>query len=146
MPMGIYFMTGDLDKNINRNDVVVFCPSKDLLNFFSERNYISKKIIGSCEGGFSPFVKHVIALRGDKIEIENNELYLNGTLIKNSQIFDTDSIGRRMSRLKNGFKKVLSKDEIFVFGDESIRSLDSRYMGLVHTSSVLSKAKLIWRF
>ena len=69
MPMGIYFMTGDLDKNINRNDVVVFCPSKDLLNFFSERNYISKKIIGSCEGGFSPFVKHVIALRGDKIEI-----------------------------------------------------------------------------
>lgn len=146
MPRGIYVMTGKLDKKIRKNDVVSFCPHQELMDFFLTRKYISGYKGASCYNKFHPFIKHIIAIEDDNIEVKNNSIFLNGVLVKNSNIFNIDKLNRPISHLPNGYKKTLSKDEYFTFADGVTRSLDSRYLGVVKKEDILSKSYLLWRF
>ena len=146
MPRGIYFMTGILDTDFRKNDVISFCPSEEKMDFFETRNYISGYTGASCYGKFPPFLKHIIAIEGDNIEVKSDSIFLNGFLLKNSNIFNTDKLNRPIFRLQNGYKIKLLKDEYFTFADGLRRSLDSRYLGIIKKENILSKSYLIWRF
>jgi conjugative transfer signal peptidase TraF len=146
MPRGIYLMTGILDTDFRKNDVVSFCPSEEDMEFFLTRKYISGYVGASCYHRFPPFLKHIIADEGDNIEVKNNSIFLNGVFVKNSNIFNSDKLNRPIYRLPNGYKKTLSKDEYFTFADGVTRSLDSRYLGIIKKENILSKSYFIWRF
>lgn len=136
-------MPGEFSKGINKNDIIAFCPEEKFFELFSNRGYISKNIIGNCYNKYPPFIKRVIAITGDKIEIKNDDVYLNGNLINNSHIYSNDKNGYKLPRLNNGFKKILKVNELFVFADGVSRSLDSRYVGIINKKNIISKAYLI---
>ena len=145
MKKGLYLMTKNFGE-INRGDIVAFCPEENLMELFSNRNYIPKKEVGKCYNKYSLFIKKVIGKKGDLIEIKQNRVYINSFLIKNSKIFNFDNSNRDLKHLNNGFKKVLSDDEFFLFADGVKYSLDSRYLGIIKKNKILNKSYFLWGF
>ena len=143
MPLGVYLSYKNTEK-ISTGDIIGFCVSEKTYDLFFLRGYITSKN-GSCYNDFPPFIKKVIAKKGDLVEIKNNKLYVNSIEIKNSTIFDKDIKGRKLEHLENGYSHIMQNDEVFAFGDNNMRSLDSRYIGLIKTGVILFKAKILYQ-
>ncbi|ARR03170.1 conjugative transfer signal peptidase TraF (plasmid) [Campylobacter vicugnae] len=87
------------------------------------------------------FLKKVVAVAGDYVEIKNSKIFVNHKLIKDSQIFKFDSNHNALPTLS--FSGVLKNNEIFVLG-EHIKSFDSRYFGVLDIQkNSVKKAKEI---
>ncbi len=87
------------------------------------------------------FLKKVIAVAGDYVEIKDSKIFVNHKLIKDSQIFKFDSNHNVLPTLS--FSGVLKNNEIFVLG-EHIKSFDSRYFGVLDIQkNSVKKAKEI---
>ncbi|MBX9837473.1 MAG: signal peptidase I [Silvanigrellaceae bacterium] len=145
MPRGIYIMY-NYSFIIKNGDIITFCPDEKFYDLYYSRGYLSKIKNGKCYGKYSEFIKKVIGTSGDKIEINLNELIVNGTIIKNSNLYDYDRDGRKLYHLKNGFSKFLLDDEVFVFSNGVKYSLDSRYIGIIKLNKINKKALFIWGF
>lgn len=88
-------------------------------------------------------LKRVLAKSGDKIEVKVNGVFVNGYLIKNSHgIKEFRHI--MLSPLPVGYKRTLENGEYFVLG-ETRTSFDSRYFGVIGTSSFMNQATLIMK-
>lgn len=83
------------------------------------------------------FVKRVIALPGETIQIKGNRIFINGKRIY-------EQYGKDPMTYAGIAKQpiLLGKDEYFVLGDNREISLDSRYeeVGLVHKKSIAGRA------
>lgn len=86
------------------------------------------------------YIKRVIGLPGDKIEIKNNVLYRNGKKVNEPYIkekMDTDDIAL-----------TVEKGKVFVMGDNRNNSLDSRTFGTIdYHDEVIGKVMVrLWPF
>ncbi len=93
------------------------------------------------------FIKRVIALGGEKIKLENgqiwifNDEYPGGVLLDESVYLDPDVFTKGSVEIK------LAEDEYFVMGDNREFSHDSRAWGPVNKSEVIGKVLLrAWPF
>lgn len=88
---------------------------------------IKKKVVG---GDY--IVKRVIGVGGDKVEIKQGQLYINGEEIKESyikdQIYDSTDIDMKIGQGK-----------VFVMGDNRNNSMDSRAFGLIDEGDICGK-------
>jgi len=82
------------------------------------------------------YVKRVIGLPGETIEIMDNEVFINGQKIKESYLAEETKTFPEMA-------KTLSDDEYFVMGDNRERSNDSRIWGTVSSSDIIGKVSFI---
>lgn len=86
------------------------------------------------------YIKRVVAVPGDKVQIKNGTLYVNGEEVKDS--FESDSMedaGLAEEEITVG------EDEYFVLGDNRNNSEDSRYanIGNVKKEYIIGKAWFI---
>ena len=85
------------------------------------------------------FVKRVIAVPGDTVEIRHGEVYVNGTLLEEPYVLEPSSAAME--------RRVMDPDEYFVLGDNRLRSNDSRVWGPVPIENIVGKAWIIyWPF
>ena len=108
-------------KEPRRDDIVVFIypedPSKD-------------------------FIKRVVGVEGDTVEMRDKVLFVNGKKIERDYTIHTD---RRLIGGRDTFGPVtVPKDSLFVMGDNRDNSHDSRFWGFVPLSSVKGKAFMIY--
>ena len=90
------------------------------------------------------FIKRVIGVAGDEVEVRAKKVYINGREIDDPHAhFDGDGLGGLQARDDYGPKRV-PEDHIFVMGDNRDRSLDSRYWGYVPLKDIKGKAFLIY--
>jgi len=90
------------------------------------------------------FVKRVVGLPHDRIEIRDKEVYLNGKSLTESYIQHTDpSILPENPRDKLG-PVTMPSNAYFVMGDNRDSSLDSRFWGYVSKDKILGKAVVIY--
>ena len=139
-------------KKPNRGDIVVFEFPKD------------RSIL---------YVKRVIGLPGDEIEVFNNQVYINGNLIVGHELdgedlknlfdgkFMPESI--KLTRVVHGEKEFIKatqedaphhlntagkvlvpENNVFVMGDNRDYSSDSRVWGLVPYSHLLGRPLFVW--
>ena len=112
-------------KKPQRQDIVVFKYPKD-----PDKDYI----------------KRVIGIAGDIVEIKEKKVFINGKPIKDEHAYFTDNNvknGRFFSRDNYGPEKV-PENHLFVLGDNRDNSYDSRYWGFVNIDAVKGNAFIVY--
>lgn len=92
-------------------------------------------------------IKRVIGLPGDTIVFKDDKLYINGTYYSEDYL-DKEYVEEAKERYSatlftNDFEITLADDEIFVMGDNRLRSADSRTLGTFEYSDIIGKKGLI---
>jgi len=91
------------------------------------------------------FVKRVIGTEGEKVQIIQNKIYLNDTLIHDPWgHFSYKWPAAYLQMMENFGPVVVPKDSFFVLGDNRENSDDSRFWGFVPLNDVLGKAFVIY--
>lgn len=94
------------------------------------------------------YIKRVIGLPGDKVEVKEDTLYINGKQMKEPYLEDIkkDLI---LDKLTGDFtleeltgEAVVPEGALFVMGDNRLHSKDSRFFGPVPISSLIGEVKL----
>lgn len=93
------------------------------------------------------FVKRVIGLPNDLIEIRDKALYVNGELFQEDYVIhiDTNIIPAKIRPRDNLGPIRVPQNSLFVLGDNRDASFDSRFWGFVDISKVKGKVtKIYW--
>jgi signal peptidase I len=89
------------------------------------------------------FIKRLIGLPGDMLEIRNGNIYVNNNLLSGPQ-FNKRYYYNRGDFAKEGEVLIVPQDSYFVLGDNSASSKDSRYWGFVPKDNILGMAVTIY--
>jgi signal peptidase I len=92
------------------------------------------------------FIKRVIGLPGDQIEIIDRNIYINGKLYDDNYGYyrgKGQNATPAMSKARSG-PVTVPDNHLFVMGDNRDHSYDSRYWGFVPLESVKGKAFIIY--
>jgi len=109
---GQYMFIKIYDKSYQRGDVVVHKYPKDTTKYF---------------------IKRIIGLPGEKIEIRNNAVYVNGNILNESAYLGADV------ETAGDINITLAGDECFVMGDNRSGSSDSRAWGPLKKNLIIGK-------
>lgn len=85
------------------------------------------------------FIKRVVALEGDRVEIKDGSLFVNGELIEEPYLYNNYGMA-------DYGPYVVPEDHIFVLGDNRNNSMDSRddQVGAISLEQVRGKAFLVF--
>lgn len=99
------------------------------------------------------FIKRVIGLPGERVEVKNNQLYINDTVIKQPFLepqadFEMEypivTYDFTLESITNGKYKEIPEGYILVLGDNRVNSKDSRWLGLISEDQIVGKTELIY--
>jgi len=127
---GEYLLTDKLTYMFSqpkRGDVVVFkAPSSE-----------------ACSEDECEYIKRVIGLPGDKVKVENNQVYLNGELLNQSWI-PSDFVTEAGTFSQEGVEESVPEGQYLVFGDNRSHSRDGREFGPIKKDSIVGKAFFVY--
>ena len=89
----------------------------------------------------TPFIKRVIGVAGDTIQVKDGQVFVNGTALDEPYLF-ADADGTRQSTTSDEPQWVVPDNDVFVMGDHRQASADSRLFGPIPVASVLGRALL----
>ncbi len=92
------------------------------------------------------FIKRVIGVGGDKIEIKNKVVYVNNVaLVEPYTIYNSKSAGESATEPRDNFEPVtIPRNKFLVLGDNRDNSHDSRFWGYVDMSEIKGRAFIIY--
>jgi signal peptidase I len=118
-------------RDIHRQDIVVFKYPKELNK---------------------DFVKRVIAMEGEKVEIRDKQVYINDSLItedykvhNDTQVFTKNGYYRYDDTIRDNFGPVVvPPGHCFVMGDNRDNSMDSRYWSFLPRDNIKGRPWIIY--
>jgi signal peptidase I len=115
----------------DRGDIVVFDPPASWAS-----------------AGGVPFIKRVIGLPGDQVEIRDGRVYVNAVELDEDYVFQENGRPQPTEPTPGGTTSwVVPDGGLFVMGDHRRDSADSRSFGPIETSHVIGRAWLrYWPF
>lgn len=88
------------------------------------------------------FVKRVVALGGETVELRDGVVLINGTPI--TELYPTALAGGDRACTSNYGPQKIPEEQLFVLGDNRCNSEDSRFFGFVPVQNVVGKALFIY--
>ncbi|KKT28581.1 MAG: Signal peptidase I [Candidatus Giovannonibacteria bacterium GW2011_GWC2_44_9] len=86
------------------------------------------------------FIKRIVGLPGETVEIKNSKIFINGDVVSESFI-SADIAKKTLPNLKTN----LDENEYFVLGDNRPKSSDSRFWGALPKDKIMGRALLrLW--
>jgi signal peptidase I len=108
-----------------RGDIVVFQPPT---------NWVTTKR--------DPFIKRVIGVGGDVVEVHDGSVFVNGTkLLEDGYVFQQDGVTQSTEDMGTP-RWVVPEGDLFVMGDHRGNSADSREFGPIGIPDVIGRAWL----
>lgn len=137
-----------------RGDVVTFeAPSKniygpgeyDLNNPVAKYEYQPSNIFNKftfyvLEINKTSYIKRVIAIEGDKVEIKDGKVYINNELLPEKYL--AEGVKTEVTGVFNNF--IVPKGYIFLMGDNRSGSMDCRNFGCIPVEKI--ESKVVFRF
>ena len=108
-----------------RGDIVVFTPPAEW-----------------AQQDGTPFIKRVIGVGGDKIEVKDGEVYVNGIALVEPYLFADTPGDPPQPTEANQESWTVPEGELFLMGDHRANSADSRTFGPVPVSQIIGRAWL----
>lgn len=90
------------------------------------------------------FIKRLIALGGETVEIKDGDVYVDGKLVEEPVIKNIYYYNNRERYGREGLVIKVPKDHAFVLGDNSASSSDSRVWGFVHLENIIGRAEMLY--
>lgn len=92
------------------------------------------------------FIKRVIGISGDKIEMKDKKLFLNDQPCDDPYgIYDDEAVYPAEAQPRDNFGPVVvPQNSLFVMGDNRDNSMDSRFWGFVDLQDVQGKAFILY--
>lgn len=87
------------------------------------------------------FIKRIIGLPGEKVKLNNGDIFINGKKLTENYFLDPIST-RPGSVFKEGQENLIPLNNYFVLGDNRSHSSDSREWGTVSVENIIGKAFL----
>lgn len=128
-----------------RNPDVSMVPAVkdgDLVMFYRlDKNYAAQDTL-VLEFGGQKQVRRVVAVAGDKVDITEDGLIVNGAIQQEKEIYQATK------RYEEGveFPLIVGEGEVFVLGDSRENATDSRIYGVVKNKDTLGKVMMILRW
>lgn len=92
---------------------------------------------------YKDFIKRVIALEGEKIEIKNKQVYINDEVLPESYVIHNDASSNVAMRDNFG-PELVPPNHCFVLGDNRDNSMDSRFWGAIPLGNIKGKPLYIY--
>ena len=86
------------------------------------------------------FIKRIVGLPGEKIEIENNKIVIYNNENQDGIILDEDIYIPLDTKTTGSYSAILKNDEYYVLGDNRNASADSRMWGVLEEHFIVGKA------
>ena len=112
-------------RQINHGDIIAFRPPPEA-------------------GNNTPFVKRVIGVPGDTIEVKERVAYVNGTASDEPYKIHTSSPLSGPREGDNYGPVTVPPDKFFVMGDNRDNSLDSRFWGFADRENIIGKPLFVY--
>ncbi|TCS95752.1 signal peptidase I [Hazenella coriacea] len=107
-----------MSPNLDDGEIVVMKKAQGVergeIIFFRSENY--------------NYIKRVIGLPGDRLDLKGGRVYLNGSLLEERYLGQLDQIEIESIHVP--------KDHLFVLGDDRLNSIDSRHFGFIPIKNV----------
>ena len=108
-----------------RGDIVVFTPPADWAT-----------------ADQTPFIKRVIGVGGDEVQIREGLVFVNGTSLEEPYIFADEPGDPPQPTIASQDRWVVPAGELFLMGDHRANSADSRSFGPVPVANIIGRAWL----
>jgi signal peptidase I len=89
-----------------------------------------------------PFIKRVIGIAGDKVELRDGAVYVNGVALDEPYVYEVDGVAQTTEPEDGETSWTIEDGELFVMGDHRQASSDSRAFGPILVSDVIGRAWL----
>lgn len=118
-------------KKLQRGEVIVFVPPQEAVLAWYKRKQ---------------FIKRLIGLPGERLQIKGGDIYINGQLVTDPRIaknyYRSDP---RFGEYGTADKElIIPQDKYFFLGDNSANSKDSRDWGFADKQWIIGRALFIW--
>lgn len=85
------------------------------------------------------YVKRIVAVSGDEIELKDGKVFLNGKELKEDYL-DKSTVTEGGSFLGENEKYKIPEGHVFVLGDNRENSIDSRILGSININDIKGRA------